>query len=139
LISIKEAPSALVDNGAAAEESCMAATPVTETYNDKVVYQFSVMTVVWGIVGMLVGVLIAAQLYWPALNFDTAWLSFGRLRPLHTNAVIFAFGGCALMATSLHVVQRTCHATLFGGNSCPSCSGAGSWSSCWPRSPCPWA
>jgi cytochrome c oxidase cbb3-type subunit I len=81
-------------------------------YNYRVVHQFAVMTVVWGIVGMLVGVLIAAQLAWPALNFDTSWLSFGRLRPLHTNAVIFAFGGCALMATSLFVVQRTCQAPL---------------------------
>ena len=85
---------------------------VQGTYNDKVVRQFTVMTVVWGIVGMLVGVLIAAQLYWPALNFDLPWLSYGRLRPLHTNAVIFAFGGCALFATSLHVVQRTSHVRL---------------------------
>ena len=85
---------------------------VQGTYNDKVVRQFTVMTVVWGIVGMLVGVLIAAQLYWPALNFDVPWLSYGRLRPLHTNAVIFAFGGCALFATSLHVVQRTSHVRL---------------------------
>jgi cytochrome c oxidase cbb3-type subunit 1 len=77
-----------------------------------VVRQFAVMTVVWGIVGMAVGVLIAAQLYWPALNFDLPWLSYGRLRPLHTNAVIFAFGGSALFATSLHVVQRTCHVRL---------------------------
>ncbi|MGJ8688977.1 MAG: cytochrome-c oxidase, cbb3-type subunit I [Gammaproteobacteria bacterium] len=81
-------------------------------YNYKVVHQFAIMTVVWGIVGMLVGVFIAAQLAWPQLNFDTAWLSFGRLRPLHTNAVIFAFGGCALMSTSLFIVQRTCHARL---------------------------
>ena len=85
----------------------------SETYNDKIVRQFTAMTVVWGIVGMLVGVFIAAQLYWPALNFDIAWLSYGRLRPLHTNAVIFAFGGCGLMATSFHVVQRTCHVRLF--------------------------
>lgn len=85
---------------------------VQGTYNDKVVRQFAVMTVVWGIVGMAVGVLIAAQLYWPALNFDLPWLSYGRLRPLHTNAVIFAFGGSALFATSLHVVQRTCHVRL---------------------------
>jgi cytochrome c oxidase cbb3-type subunit I len=77
------------------------------TYNDKVVLQFSIMTVIWGVVGMLVGVLIAAQLYWPSLNFDIPWLTFSRLRPLHTNAVIFAFGGCALFATSLYVVQRT--------------------------------
>ena len=69
-------------------------------YNYKVVKQFAVATVVWGVVGMLVGVIIAAQLAWPALNFDTAWLTYGRLRPLHTNAVIFAFGGSALFATS---------------------------------------
>ena len=82
------------------------------TYNYKVVRQFTIMTVVWGIVGMTVGVLIAAQLVWPQLNFDTPWLSFGRLRPLHTNAVIFAFGGCALMGSSLFVVQRTCQTAL---------------------------
>ena len=84
-------------------------------YNYKVVRQFAVMTVVWGIVGMLVGVVIAAQLAWPALNFDLPWLSYGRLRPLHTNAVIFAFGGSALFATSYYAVQRTCHVRLFGG------------------------
>ena len=88
-----------------------AAAPIR--YQDDVVLGFSVMTVVWGVVGMAVGVLIAAQLLWPALNFDTAWLSFGRLRPLHTNAVVFAFGGCALFATSYWVVQRTCRAPLF--------------------------
>ncbi|MGN6512124.1 MAG: cytochrome-c oxidase, cbb3-type subunit I [Lysobacteraceae bacterium] len=82
------------------------------TYNDKVVRQFAVATVFWGIVGMAVGVLIAAQLYWPTLGAGIPWLEYGRLRPLHTNAVIFAFGGCALFATSLHVVQRTCHARL---------------------------
>ncbi|MCY4218511.1 MAG: cytochrome-c oxidase, cbb3-type subunit I [Gammaproteobacteria bacterium] len=85
----------------------------TVKYNDKVVQQFAIMTVVWGIVGMLVGVVIAAQLAWPALNFDIAWLTFGRLRPLHTNAVIFAFGGCALFSTSYYVVQRTCGVRLF--------------------------
>ena len=82
------------------------------TYNYKVIRQFAIMTVVWGIVGMAAGVFIAAQLVWPALNFDTAWLSFGRIRPLHTNAVIFAFGGSALFASSLYVVQRTCQARL---------------------------
>ena len=86
-----------------------------DTYNYKVVRQFSVMTVVWGIVGMLVGVIIAAQMAWPELNFGIPWLSFGRLRPLHTNAVIFAFGGCALFATSYYVVQRTSQARLWGG------------------------
>jgi cytochrome c oxidase cbb3-type subunit 1 len=84
-----------------------------ETYNYQVVRQFTVMTVVWGCVGMLVGVIIAAQLIWPELNFGVPWLSYGRLRPLHTNAVIFAFGGSALFATSYYVVQRTSHARLF--------------------------
>jgi cytochrome c oxidase cbb3-type subunit I len=83
------------------------------TYNYKVVRQFAIMTVIWGIVGMLVGVFIAAQLAWPVLNFDLPWLTFSRLRPLHTNAVIFAFGGSALFATSYYVVQRTCQARLF--------------------------
>ena len=84
-----------------------------ESYNYRVVRQFAIMTVVWGVVGMAVGVLIAAQLLWPELNFDIPWLSYGRLRPLHTNAVIFAFGGSALFATSYYVVQRTSHARLF--------------------------
>ncbi|MBC3874930.1 cytochrome-c oxidase, cbb3-type subunit I [Undibacterium flavidum] len=85
------------------------------TYNYRVVRQFSVMAVVWGVVGMLVGVLIATQLAWPEFLSGISWLSYGRLRPLHTNAVIFAFGGCALFATSFYVVQRTCNARLFGG------------------------
>ena len=84
-------------------------------YEDTVVRQFSLMAVVWGVVGMLVGVIIAAQLTWPELNFGIPWLSYGRLRPLHTNAVIFAFGGCTLFATSYYVVQRTCQVRLFGG------------------------
>ena len=87
---------------------------IQKTYNDKVVRQFAVMTVIWGIVGMLVGVVIAAQLVWPELNVGP-YFHFGRLRPLHTNAVIFAFGGSALFATSYYVVQRTCHARLWGG------------------------
>jgi cytochrome c oxidase cbb3-type subunit 1 len=82
------------------------------TYNYKVVRQFAIMTIVWGIVGMLVGVILAAQLIWPtmteALGPLAPYLSYGRIRPLHTNAVIFAFGGSALFATSLYVVQRTC-------------------------------
>ncbi len=86
----------------------------TTNYNDKVVRQFAIMAIVWGIVGMLVGVTVAAQLVWPELNVGP-YLHFGRLRPLHTNAVIFAFGGSALFATSYYVVQRTCHTRLFGG------------------------
>ena len=83
------------------------------TYNYKVVRQFAVMTVVWGVVGMLAGAIIAAQLIFPDLTYGLPWLSFGRLRPLHTNAVIFAFGGSALFATSYYVVQRTCQVRLF--------------------------
>jgi len=86
-----------------------ATTPTA--YNYKVVRQFAV-TVVWGIVGMAMGVFIASQLVWPELNFGLPWTTFGRLRPLHTNAVIFAFGGCALFATSYYVVQRTTQARL---------------------------
>lgn len=82
-------------------------------YNYKVVLQFAIMTVIWGIVGMGAGVFIAAQLVWPALNFDIPWLTYSRLRPLHTNAVIFAFGTSALFATSYYVVQRTCQTRLF--------------------------
>ena len=83
----------------------------TQTYNYKVVRQFAIMTVVWGIVGMLVGVIVAAQLFAPALDLSNIgpWFHFGRLRPLHTNAVIFAFGGCGLIGTSYYVVQRTCN------------------------------
>jgi cytochrome c oxidase cbb3-type subunit 1 len=82
-------------------------------YNDTVVRRFAFMTIIWGIVGMAVGALIAAQLIWPNLNFNLPYLSYGRLRPLHTNAVIFAFGGCALFASSYYIVQRTCHVRLF--------------------------
>jgi len=82
-------------------------------YADGPVRGFALAAVVWGVVGMLVGVIIAAQLTFPDMTYGIPWLSYGRLRPLHTNAVIFAFGGCALMATSLHVVQRTCQVPLF--------------------------
>ena len=74
---------------------------------------FALAAVLWGIVGMLVGVVIAAELAWPEISLGIPWLSYGRLRPLHTNAVIFAFGGCALFATSYHVVQRTGQTRLF--------------------------
>ncbi|HSV61136.1 MAG TPA: cytochrome-c oxidase, cbb3-type subunit I [Variovorax sp.] len=90
-----------------------ASHPPAAVYDDTVVRQFALMSVFWGVVGMLVGVVIASQLAWPDLTFGVPWLSYGRLRPLHTNAVIFAFGGCALMATSFHVVQRTCQVGLF--------------------------
>ena len=84
-----------------------------QTYNYDVVRKFAVMSVVWGIVGMLVGVTIAFLLVFPDMLQGIPYFSFGRLRPLHTNAVIFAFGGSALFATSYYIVQRTCHTTLF--------------------------
>ena len=93
----------------------MAASSAGE-YNYKVVKQFAIMTVIWGVVGMLVGVIVAAQLAFPDLTPHWPFLSYGRLRPLHTNAVIFAFGGCALFATSYYVVQRTCHTRLFSNS-----------------------
>ncbi|MTI18835.1 cytochrome-c oxidase, cbb3-type subunit I [Rhodobacteraceae bacterium RKSG542] len=72
------------------------------------------MAVFWGVAGFLVGCIIAFQLAYPALNLDLPWTSFGRLRPLHTSAVIFAFGGNVLLATSFYVVQRTCNARMPG-------------------------
>ena len=91
----------------------MAATQVEEKYNFDVVRWFTVMAVVYLVVGTLIGVWVASELAWPVLNFDMAELSFGRLRPLHTNAVIFAFGGCTLMATAFYSVQRTCGVRLW--------------------------
>lgn len=87
-------------------------------YNDGVVRAGVVATTLWGIVGFLVGTFIAFQLAFPELNFEWAegYLNFGRLRPLHTSAVIFAFGGNALIATSFYIVQRTTAARLWGGN-----------------------
>ena len=82
-------------------------------YNDTVVRQFAFMTVVWGVVGMLVGLVIAAELTWPDISMGIPWLSYGRLRPLHTNAVIFAFGGCGLFTSAYYVAQRTCQVRLF--------------------------
>ena len=89
------------------------AIPITDDYEVDIIKLFSIMAVVYGIIGMAVGVFIASQLAWPALNFGIPWLTFSRLRPLHTNAVIFAFGGCALFATSYYIVQRTCKTRLF--------------------------
>ena len=86
-----------------------------EVFNYGVVRQFAVMSVVWAVVGMGVGVLIALQLIWPELNFETPWFTYGRIRPLHTNLVIFAFGGSALFATSYYIAQRTCQTRLFAG------------------------
>ena len=86
--------------------------PNTEYYDDKVVRLFLLGAAVWGIIGMSVGVYAAAELMWPAFNFDIPWLTFSRIRPDHTFGVIFAFGGSALMGTCYYVVQRTGHTRL---------------------------
>jgi len=83
-----------------------------ETYNDQIVRLFLLGAAVWGIVGMSIGVYAAAELAWPALNFDVSWLTFSRIRANHTFGVIFAFGGSALMGTCYYVVQRTGHTRL---------------------------
>ena len=85
------------------------------TYNEDVVRKFLIAAVFWGIVAFLVGVVIAAQLAWPVANLGLPFTNFGRLRPVHTSAAIFAFGGSALFSTSFYIVQRTCKARLFGG------------------------
>ncbi len=90
-----------------------AITTDDKTYNFDVVRAFTICAVVYLVVGALIGVYIASELAWPILNFDNPYITFGRLRPLHTNVVIFAFGGCTLMATSFYVAQRTCHVRLW--------------------------
>jgi cytochrome c oxidase cbb3-type subunit 1 len=86
------------------------------TYNEAVVRKFTIASMFWAIIAFLVGVTIAAELCWPNISMGLPFLNFGRLRPVHTSAAIFAFGGNALFATSFYVVQRTCRARLFGGD-----------------------
>mgnify|MGYP002653485986 CR=1 FL=1 len=81
-------------------------------YDNSIVRNFLVATTIFGVIGMSVGLLVACQFFWPDLNFGIQYTTFGRIRPLHTNAVIFAFGGSALFATSLWCVQRTSHVRL---------------------------
>jgi cytochrome c oxidase cbb3-type subunit 1 len=87
------------------------ATP--QEYNYEIIRKFSIMALVWGLLGMSAGLFAALQLAYPALNFDIAQISFGRLRPVHTTLVIFGFGGSALFATSYYVLQRTCQTRLY--------------------------
>ena len=83
------------------------------SYDNKIVRDFAIATLVWGVVGMLVGVLIAFQIFNPVLNFDTQYTTFGRIRPLHTNAVIFAFIGNAMFMGIYYSLQRLCKARMF--------------------------
>ena len=83
------------------------------SYDNKIVKQFAIASMVFGVVGMLVGVLIASQLFAPALNFNIPYTTFGRIRPLHTNAVIFAFVGNAIFMGVYYSLQRLCKARMF--------------------------
>lgn len=92
----------------------MGSTPGNQiTFDDKIPRWFMIATIFWGVVGMFVGVIVAIQLFWPPLNFEVPWLTFGRLRPLHTNAVIFAFCGNAIFAGIYHSSQRLLKARMF--------------------------
>ena len=82
-------------------------------YDDKIVRAFTVLAIFWAIVGMAAGVYVAAELVWPDLNLGIPYLSFGRLRTVHTNVVLFGFGVSALIGTSFYSVQRTSHVRLF--------------------------
>ena len=90
---------------------------MSPAYDEDVVRLFVIATVFWGVVAFLAGTYIAFQLAFPALNLGLEYTTFGRLRPLHTSAAVFAFGGSALLGTSFYVVQRTCRVALFGGPS----------------------
>lgn len=92
------------------------ATSGAPEYYDNLIKKFVIAAAFWGLAGFLAGDYIAWQLAFPVLNWDLEWTSFGRLRPLHTSAVIFAFGGNILLGSSFYVVQRTCRASLFGGS-----------------------
>ena len=83
------------------------------TYNDTVVRQFAIMTVVWGVVGMLVGLIAAFELIWPELNLGIPYISFGRIRPLHTNAAIFAFVGNGIYMGVYYSLQRLLKTRMF--------------------------
>ena len=99
--------------------SASVASPATAdapNYYDGLIKKFVIAAAFWGLAGFLAGDYIAWQLAFPVLNWDLEWTTFGRLRPLHTSAVIFAFGGNILLGSSFYVVQRTCRASLFGGS-----------------------
>ncbi len=85
----------------------------TFSYDNKIVRYFTYATIIWGAVGMLVGVIIALQIFLPAMNFGISWLTYGRLRPLHTNAVIFAFVGNGIFMGIYYSLQRLCKARMF--------------------------
>ncbi len=128
ILAIGSAESAMAFHGTLLALSCIAGgayilktsfglkeySPDETGYFDGPIRVATIAAVIWGVAGFMVGDIIAWQMAIPALNLDLPWTTFGRLRPLHTSAVIFAFGGNVLIATSLYVVQRTCHARMPG-------------------------
>ncbi|SDG73749.1 cytochrome-c oxidase, cbb3-type subunit I [Roseospirillum parvum] len=110
---MSQAAAVSVDQGSA--ERAARGRSDSLAYVDGPIRLFVLAALMWGIVGFLAGDFIAWQLAYPVLNLDLPWTTFGRLRPVHTSAVIFAFGGNVLLGTSLFVVQRTCRASLYGG------------------------
>lgn len=105
---------AIINLGGRINDEEHKASPSGVYYNNNIVKYGVIASAFWGVAGFLVGDILAWQLAFPVLNFDLPWTNFGRLRPLHTSAVIFAFGGNVLIATSFYVVQRTCKARLAG-------------------------
>src|SRR5215475_9119454 len=85
----------------------------TFSYDNRIVRAFAIATVIWAVVGMSAGLLAAVQLFWPAANLNLQFISFGRLRPLHTNAVIFAFVGNGMFTGIYYSLQRLCKARMF--------------------------
>src|SRR5262249_22070162 len=85
----------------------------TFRYDNHIVRAFAIATAIWGLVGTAAGLLIACQLFWPQLNLDTPFTTFGRIRPLHTNAVIFAFVGNGMFCGIYYSLQRLCKARMF--------------------------
>ena len=99
-----------------------ARAPQPPVYHDRIVTVFTACSVAWALLGMIVGVYVAAELVWPGLGFSEPWLSFGRLRTVHTNVVLFGFGVSALIGTSFYSVQRTSHVPRKPTRSTASCA-----------------
>ncbi|MGE3648654.1 MAG: cbb3-type cytochrome c oxidase subunit I, partial [Reyranellaceae bacterium] len=110
-MSVADSPSALPDSMTPAQSGIAARALIRlageEDQVENVIRAFVIATCFWAIAAFAAGVLIALQLAIPQLNLDLEWTTFGRLRPLHTSAAIFAFGGTALIGSSLYIVQRT--------------------------------
>ena len=101
------------DRAAAKARGGSGAQVETFKYDNRIVRAFAIATVIWGLVGMAAGLLVATQLFWPAANLNLQFITFGRLRPVHTNAVIFAFVGNGMFMGIYYSLQRLCKARMF--------------------------